>query len=224
MAYPYEGWLVRNVEYETFKTGKKSVYQSALPLKNAAEYRKNRKRMEDGSAFIYHLSEGTEPVLLEEYELARQRRILRPRFCGIHCTALGAPQFEEWEGIAEEIDGQEDVEGEENGTIVWSPFSNLWLYRATTDVVAARGKGVRICLGSEWSPSGSKNLLGELKVADLWNRRHMDRGSRPRSCARWPRATPPTRSAGQSGSAACERASTATCWSRPTAGLTRIAT
>jgi hypothetical protein len=91
-------------------------------------------------------------VLLEEYELARQRRILRPRFCGIHCTALGAPQFEEWEGIAEEIDGQEDVEGEENGTIVRSPFSNLWLYRATTDVVAARG---RTC-GSALAPTGRR--------------------------------------------------------------------
>jgi hypothetical protein len=111
MAYPYEGWLVRNVEYETFKTGKNTVYQSALPLKNAAEYAKNRKRMEAGNAFIYHLSEGTEPVLLEEYELARKRKILPPRFCGIHCTALGEPQFEQWERIVEQIDGQEDVEG-----------------------------------------------------------------------------------------------------------------
>jgi hypothetical protein len=53
---------------------------------------------------------------------------------------------------------------------VWSPFSNLWLYRGTTDVLAARAAGVRICLGADWSPSGSKNLLGELKVADLWNK------------------------------------------------------
>jgi 5-methylthioadenosine/S-adenosylhomocysteine deaminase len=37
MAYPYEGWLVRNVEYETFKTGKKSVYPSALPYRNLIE-------------------------------------------------------------------------------------------------------------------------------------------------------------------------------------------
>lgn len=97
-------------------------------------------------------------------------KYLRPRFCGIHCTALGAGQFEDWEQLVEQIDGQEDVEGEENGTIVWSPFSNLWLYRATTDVVGARDKGMRVCLGSDWSPSGSKNLLGELKVADMWNR------------------------------------------------------
>ena len=46
MAYPYEGWLVRNVEYETFKTGKKTVYQSALPLRTDADYATNRERME----------------------------------------------------------------------------------------------------------------------------------------------------------------------------------
>jgi 5-methylthioadenosine/S-adenosylhomocysteine deaminase len=95
-------------------------------------------------------------VLIEEYELARSREILRPRFCGIHCTALGEPQFDEWVRIAEDIDAAEDVEGEENGTVVWSPFSNLWLYRATTDVVAARDEGMRVCLGSDWPPSGSR--------------------------------------------------------------------
>ena len=97
---------------QTFKTGKKTVHQSALPLKNAEEYRLNRERMKDRNALIYHLSEGTDPVLIDNYELARTRRILRPRFCGIHCTALGEPQFREWEQIAGDIDAAEDVEGE----------------------------------------------------------------------------------------------------------------
>ena len=39
----------------------------------------------------------------------------------------------------------------------------------TTDVLAARRHGHLVCLGSDWSPSGTKNLLGELKVAALWN-------------------------------------------------------
>ena len=173
MAYPYEGWLVRNVEYETFKTGEKLAYQSALPLKNKQEYKKNRDRMKAGKAFIYHLAEGTEANLVEEYELARSEDMLRPRFCAIHCTALGGPQFDEWERRAAAIDAREGVAGEKNGTIVWSPFSNLWLYQATTDVASARDEGMRICLGSDWSPSGSKNLLGELKVADMWNREGM---------------------------------------------------
>jgi hypothetical protein len=174
MAYPFEGWLVRNVEYETFQTGKKSVYQSALPLKNTAEYAKARKHMRGASAFIYHLSEGTDTLLIGEYTLARTRKVLRPRFLGIHCTALGTPEFQEWHETAAEITGAEALHGQEHGTVVWSPFSNLWLYRGTTDVVGAAGKGMRVCLGSDWSPSGSKNLLGELKVADLWNRHHLD--------------------------------------------------
>ena len=51
--------------------------------------------------------------------------------------------------------------------MVWSPLSNLLLYGATANVKQARSRGVRIGLGSDWSPTGSKNLLGELKVARL---------------------------------------------------------
>ena len=56
------------------------------------------------------------------------------------------------------------------GSIIWSPLSNLLLYGATARVEEARRAGVRIGLGSDWSPSGSKNLLGELKVAWLYSK------------------------------------------------------
>ena len=46
-----------------------------------------------------------------------------------------------------------------------SPLSNYLLYGATADVKAAKGAGVLIGLGPDWSPTGSKNLLAELKVA-----------------------------------------------------------
>jgi hypothetical protein len=49
--------------------------------------------------------------------------------------------------------------------MVWSPFSNLLLYGKTANIGAASDAGVKIGLGSDWAPSGSKNLLGELKVA-----------------------------------------------------------
>ncbi|MEA2496226.1 MAG: 5-methylthioadenosine/S-adenosylhomocysteine deaminase [Thermoleophilaceae bacterium] len=156
MAHPYEGWLVRNVEAETFQTGKKTVFQSALPLRTPADYKHNAERMRAGNAFIYHLCEGTEPGLVGEYDTMRDADCLQPTLSAIHCTALQRANFDEW--------------SPHGGSVVWSPFSNLWLYRATTDVVAARDAGVRVCLGADWSPSGSKHLLGELKVADLWNR------------------------------------------------------
>jgi 5-methylthioadenosine/S-adenosylhomocysteine deaminase len=160
MAYPYEGWLVRNVEYEKFGTKHKSVYQSALPLRNDAEYKRDAKHMKDGDAFIYHLAEGTDPKLIAEYEKLREEDCLQPTLGAIHCTALNAANYKEW--------------ATHGGSVIWSPFSNLWLYRDTTHVDEAKQAGLRICLGADWSPSGSKNLLGELKVADMWNSTHLN--------------------------------------------------
>ncbi|HWJ43556.1 MAG TPA: amidohydrolase family protein [Solirubrobacterales bacterium] len=156
MAYPYDGWLVRNVEYETFQTGRKSVYQSALPPRKDEEYDKWAKRMEEGKAFLFHLAEGTDPGLVAEYEKLKKKNCLQPRLGAIHCTALQKPTLREW--------------GPVDSSVIWSPFSNLWLYRDTTRVKEAAAAGLRICLGADWSPSGSKHLLGELKVADLWNK------------------------------------------------------
>ncbi|MGZ4201850.1 MAG: amidohydrolase family protein [Thermoleophilaceae bacterium] len=160
MSHPYEGWLVRNVEFETFTTGKKSVFQSALPLRDDAAYATERQHMLDGNAFIYHLAEGTDhAALVGEYDKMRTTQCLLPRLGAIHCTALDNGNFSEW--------------GPKGGSVIWSPFSNLWLYRDTTRVDEARDAGLNVCLGADWSPSGSKNVLGELKVADMWNRDHL---------------------------------------------------
>ena len=53
--------------------------------------------------------------------------------------------------------------------MVWSPLSNLMLYGGTTNIGAARSAGVPLALGSDWSPTGSKNLLNELKIARVDN-------------------------------------------------------
>jgi len=159
-AHPYEGWLVRNVENETFRTKQRSVFQSVRTLATDEDFKGVRERLRNGQAFIYHLSEGTDPKLAREFEDLRQHDCLGPRLGAIHCTALDEPQYGEWKP--------------EGGSVIWSPFSNLWLYRDTTDVLAAREAKLTVCLGADWSPSGSKNLLGELKVADLWNRTKLD--------------------------------------------------
>jgi 5-methylthioadenosine/S-adenosylhomocysteine deaminase len=162
LSRPYEGWLVRNVEHETFGTGHDVVYQSVLNL-DAESLGPYAKHMQEGSAFIYHLAEGTDPKLVREFEDLDEAGCLQPRLLGIHATALGSAQFARW------------AKSKRGGAVVWSPFSNLWLYRATTDVVAAREAGLLVCLGADWGPSGSKNVLGELKVADHWNRTHLNR-------------------------------------------------
>lgn len=51
--------------------------------------------------------------------------------------------------------------------LVWSPLSNLLLYGQTALIYQALKEGVTISLGTDWSPSGSRNLLDELKIADI---------------------------------------------------------
>jgi 5-methylthioadenosine/S-adenosylhomocysteine deaminase len=155
MSRPYEGWLVRNVEYETFGSTQRSVFQSVRTL-GQADFPTAREHMTSGSAFIYHLAEGTSPALVREFTDLKDNDCLQPKLVAIHATALGDPEYADW--------------GPHGSSMVWSPLSNLWLYHHTSDVVAARRHGIRVCLGADWAPSGSKHLLGELKVADLWNR------------------------------------------------------
>ncbi|MFL5860759.1 MAG: amidohydrolase family protein [Solirubrobacteraceae bacterium] len=158
LAHPFEGFMVRNVEFETFGGKRKSVNQSVRAFESPDQYAAAKKDLDAGHAFLYHLAEGTDPGLVKDFDGLRDHGCLESKFIGIHSTALGAPQFTQWHTIAH------------GGAIVWSPFSNLWLYGHTTDVVAARQAGLIVCLGADWSPSGSKSVLGELKVADVYNK------------------------------------------------------
>ncbi|WP_338873330.1 amidohydrolase family protein [Spirosoma sp. SC4-14] len=50
-------------------------------------------------------------------------------------------------------------------SVVWSPVSNLILYRDTIPVKTLLDHGINVCLGSDWAPSGSKHVWDEFKFA-----------------------------------------------------------
>jgi len=95
LTRPYEGWLARNVEFETFATGRRSVFQSVRTLDGDA-FATAREHMATGDAFIYHLAEGTAPRLVREYEDLRTHDCLFPQLVAIHATALGGPEYDDW--------------------------------------------------------------------------------------------------------------------------------
>jgi len=152
---PRDGWLVRNIDDETFGTGNPNlVYASVLTMKTAALGDRANKMRGSHSAFIYHCAEGQRgSVVAREFTDAEQAGCLQTRFIAVHTNAVDPAWYSDWTTQA--------------GAIVWSPFSNLWLYGQTTDVPAARDAGISICLGSDWAPSGTKSIQGELKSARL---------------------------------------------------------
>jgi cytosine/adenosine deaminase-related metal-dependent hydrolase len=58
--------------------------------------------------------------------------------------------------------------------LIWSPRSNITLYGDTARVTVAARLGVNIALGTDWMPTGSMNLLRELKCADSFNTTYLD--------------------------------------------------
>jgi imidazolonepropionase-like amidohydrolase len=131
---------------------------SKIPDIDAEDWAKFDNELKKSTCFLLHLSEGIDAAAHNHFLALRNAQnqwAIEPSLAGIHCTALTAADF--------------GTMAQRQAHMVWSPLSNLLLYGKTTDVVAARNAGVKIALGSDWSPSGSKNLLGELKSAKVVN-------------------------------------------------------
>ena len=94
-AFP--GWMVRNVEKQTFAESNDTqlVYQAVIKA-DVAKLRTYAARLAEGRSFVYHLAEGTDPDLREEYRDLRTAGCVHPQLIGIHCTALGPDEYGEW--------------------------------------------------------------------------------------------------------------------------------
>jgi hypothetical protein len=163
----YRG-LVRNVE----QTDEADLFeaQARIPDMTAKDAKSFLARLKkEDSCFLLHLSEGVtttdrpDSMARKHFlalEVAPGTWALNGVFAGIHSAGLLPQDFE--------------VLAQHQSSIVWSPLSNLLLYGGTARVKAAREAGVRIGLGSDWSPTGSKNLLGELKIAWLYSEHELN--------------------------------------------------
>lgn len=157
--------LVRNIDDQAFPDehhGQDNMRTSTLTL-DLDELRDRADALAEGKGFIYHCAEGqVDSIVVREFDDLATANCLRERLIAIHCCAVDDGAFRKWRDRAALLGDKGP------GTLVWSPFSNLWLYSQTTDVPAARTHDIAVCLGTDWGPSGTKNLLGELKVARLW--------------------------------------------------------
>jgi len=102
---------------------------------------------------LLHLSEGIDTSARKHFldlKIGPDEWAIAPSLTGIHCNALKREDF--------------DRLAQAGAGMVWSPLSNLMLYGQTADIAAAKAAGLRIGIGSDWSPTGSKNLLHEMKV------------------------------------------------------------
>ena len=146
---------VRNVDSERGDAIVPEPFRTSVVTKTDDQLRAEITHMQTGTGFIYHCAEGQRGsrVLKDFTDLAGLAGLL-PTLVAIHCCAVDQQDWDHWPI-------------ETAGGIVWSPLSNVVLYADTTLVPHARARNIVVCLGSDWGPSGTKNLLGEMKVARI---------------------------------------------------------
>ncbi|HEY1955852.1 MAG TPA: amidohydrolase family protein [Polyangiaceae bacterium] len=148
----------RNIEFENFCSD--HVREYVLPVTALKQTDADTLNAQFASgqttAYIVHLAEGIDDSSRAEFDYMDQIGLIKPQLVAIHGTALTVDQLNRM--------------GQVGAKLVWSPLSNLALYGQTTNIPAAVAAGITISIAPDWSPSGSANVLGELKVADRVNR------------------------------------------------------
>lgn len=114
-----------------------------------------RKYLQDPkrAGLIFHLAEGRrkDPYNLVEFEMIKLFGLDLPGANLVHAVGVDPKHYRY-------------MAARQMG-IIWSPFSNMLLYGETLDLKAAIDAGVVLALGSDWTPTGSRGVLEELRIA-----------------------------------------------------------
>jgi 5-methylthioadenosine/S-adenosylhomocysteine deaminase len=158
LVYAKEECLVRNIE--TSPVTPRPAFSRVDIGRDAEEWRRMADERGRGM-LVVHLAEGVGPRMANEFEAIKRSGLLGPELIVIHGVGLTDAQLKEMAAA--------------RAKLVWSPLSNFILYGQTANVRAAKAAGVAMSLAPDWAPSGSKSMLGELKVADLVNQHQLGR-------------------------------------------------
>ncbi len=110
------------------------------------------------SAYLPHIAEGIEQSANNEFACLSSANgvgVLGARTAIVHGIGMKATDV--------------TLVAQTGSSLVWSPRSNVSLYGDTAQISLYKRLGVNIALGTDWTISGSMNLLRELKCADSLN-------------------------------------------------------
>jgi cytosine/adenosine deaminase-related metal-dependent hydrolase len=171
-----DGVLIRNIDNDVFDERIAVPRVGPIGSFGGAALSSLLARMENGEvdAWLLHLAEGVRDAdrrpgdtvsSRAEFQTLKAKGLLTDMTVIIHGTALERSDFAEMRAAPTiRLDGVADGRG---AKLVWSPLSNLLLYGKTTNAYEALAEGVLTSLGTDWTPSGSRTLLQELKIADV---------------------------------------------------------
>jgi cytosine/adenosine deaminase-related metal-dependent hydrolase len=170
------GALVHSVDHGAFGGRVAPSYSGPIAALDGTALSDLRGAMVSGQvdAWMLHLAEGVRDgdrrpgdtfSSRAELQTLKAKGLLTDMTVIVHGTGLERADFGAMRAAPTiRADGVGDGCG---AKLVWSPLSNLLLYGKTANVYDALAEGVLVSLGTDWTPSGSRTLLHELKIADV---------------------------------------------------------
>lgn len=156
-----EGLKAKAVSFETFPLGDSGGQQ-----KTTCTYQPtvSEKDVADVDSFAPHIAEGIADSARNEFvctsgAAGSQRDFMKPQTAMIHAVGL--------------LPGDAALVASKGVGVIWSPRSNIDLYGFTAPVTMFARLGVQMALGTDWTPSGSMNMLRELQCAKSYNDRYL---------------------------------------------------
>jgi large repetitive protein len=151
------------VDFDTFPLGDSSGTQ--LTSGCAYKFADTAASIANDKAFEPHIGEGVDAVAHNEFLCSSStanggQLLTQKQSAFIHAAGLEAADYGVMAGAMTKL--------------IWSPRSNIRLYGNTAQVTVAARLGVTIALGTDWTASGSMNLLHELACADSYNATYLD--------------------------------------------------
>ncbi|HEX4514632.1 MAG TPA: amidohydrolase family protein, partial [Polyangiaceae bacterium] len=153
-----EGLPIRAADFDTFPLDDSDGTMLTSGCAYGAD-RTTKATVDANAAYLPHIAEGVNAAAHNEYVCTNDTQttfdLMEPPTALIH-------------GVAALPTDISPLRADQT-RLVWSPRSNVSLYGNTAPITMFDALGVPIALGTDWMPSGSMNLLRELKCADSLN-------------------------------------------------------
>ncbi len=143
--YAQQGMIINNAERFPSR-----IYSVTFPLRETPAYWQAM-QAQYWDRFVIHLSEGVNASALQEFYTWASWGLLDDRTTILHGVPYGPP---EWSLMAAA-----------GAHLVWSPASDVYLYGVSPDIPAARAAGVNVAIAPDWTESGCRDMLAEIKFA-----------------------------------------------------------
>jgi cysteine-rich repeat protein len=160
-----EGLNLTPVDFDTFPLGDTSGVQLTSGCAYPGVISETDATLVAAKAYFPHVSEGITAAAENEFSCLSEKNpghdVVIDKSAFIHAIGLTAGDYGDM--------------ASKGTALIWSPRSNISLYGNTATVTEASRLGILIALGTDWMPSGSMNMLRELRCADGLNKVYYDK-------------------------------------------------